>query len=367
LYNETIIRLEKYTDANEFERLCCDLLSRVGYRGIEPQGIGTKDGGKDALHVGDGGTTVLHFSLREDFERKINEDITKTQKIGKKFTKFVFVSNRFIPPMTRDKIKEKISKLGWEPAIYDQEFIRVELDNHSRDLREIYLGISRDYSSIVEEVIEEMRDSRDEAVRGSLSLNMHTRILVLAIPNEINDTRMKLFDNKMKFIGDSNKLKETLGKTLVGDKEHKITSNSFSTYTITRLGGGGFMYLFSEEHSSYSNLYNNGIIEIVFDVYFGIEEGIVLFVLENFFDIMKTLYDGYVKNEEYVTIYLCLVNASRMNYKKEDEEEYSGEDYYYEDRIDRKYEEIISNEFQTEFYDVTCNKLDNFFNVSFTF
>lgn len=369
LYNETIIRLEKYTDANEFERLCCDLLSRLGYRGIEPQGIGRKDGGKDALHVGDEGTTVLHFSLRKDWEKKISEDIKRTQEGSKEFKKFVFVSNQFIPPIKRDKTKEEISALGWEPAIYDQEFIRVELDNHSRDLREKYLGIPGNYSSNIEEIIEKMRDSRDEKVRGgffSMLNGTYKRILLLAIPNEINNTRMKLFDDKMKFIADIEKLKAMLSKKLLGDNiEHRITSNSFSTYTMHLTGGGHstFMLGSPEKHLSYSNLYNNGIIEIVFDVYFGVEEGIVLFVLYNFFDIMKMLYDGYVKNEEYITIYLCLINASRMNYKKKDGEEYSGEKYYYEDVINKKFEEIISDKFQTEFYEVTCNKLDNFFNL----
>ena len=42
-------KLEKFTDNTEFERFCSDLLARLGYKGIEPQGVGRKDGGKDAI------------------------------------------------------------------------------------------------------------------------------------------------------------------------------------------------------------------------------------------------------------------------------------------------------------------------------
>jgi hypothetical protein len=49
MYNETATRLEQYTDVVEFERLCADILAGIGYRGIEPQSIGRKDGSKDAL------------------------------------------------------------------------------------------------------------------------------------------------------------------------------------------------------------------------------------------------------------------------------------------------------------------------------
>jgi hypothetical protein len=97
MYNETIRRLEELTDSSEFERLGCDLLARLGYRGIEPQGVGRKDGGKDALHFADDHTTVIHFSLRKDWEKKLMEDLETTKKSGGKYTKFVFVSNRQIP------------------------------------------------------------------------------------------------------------------------------------------------------------------------------------------------------------------------------------------------------------------------------
>jgi hypothetical protein len=75
MYNETVQRLEKFSDLTEFERLCCDLLSRIGYRFIEPQGVGKKDGGKDALHFADENKTVILMSLRGDWEIKILEDL----------------------------------------------------------------------------------------------------------------------------------------------------------------------------------------------------------------------------------------------------------------------------------------------------
>lgn len=78
LENETVRKLTEYSDIMEFERLCSDLLARLGYQGIEPQGIGRKDGGKDALLNYDQKTKVVfHYSMRKDWNKKINEDLTQ--------------------------------------------------------------------------------------------------------------------------------------------------------------------------------------------------------------------------------------------------------------------------------------------------
>jgi len=142
MYSETVRRLEKFTDSSEFERLGCDILSRLGLRGIEPQGIGKKDGGKDAIYIADDKKTVIHFSLRKDWNKKILEDLERTKNTAKQYNKFVFFSNRHIPPIQRDKLKELCKKkYGWYLDIFDQERIRIELDTNSTDLRKKYIGI----------------------------------------------------------------------------------------------------------------------------------------------------------------------------------------------------------------------------------
>lgn len=146
LENETIRKLTEYSDIVEFERLCSDLLARLGYQGIEPQGIGRKDGGKDAVLTHDEKTKVVfHYSMRKDWKKKINEDLETVKQNKIPCDKFVFVSNRFISPGDKDKLKEEVQKdYGWELDIFDNERLRVELDANSKDLREKYLGIPAD-------------------------------------------------------------------------------------------------------------------------------------------------------------------------------------------------------------------------------
>jgi hypothetical protein len=146
LENETVRKLTEYSDIMEFERLCSDLLARLGYQGIEPQGIGMKDGGKDALLNYDQKTKVVfHYSMRKDWNKKINEDLETVKQNKIHCDKFVFVSNRFISPGDKDKLKKQVQKdYGWELDIFDNERLRVELDANSKDLREKYLGIPAD-------------------------------------------------------------------------------------------------------------------------------------------------------------------------------------------------------------------------------
>ena len=86
--SETNQRLENYTDFVKFERLCCDLLSVYGYKGIIPRGIGKIDGGIDAVLIERNDntatcnikTTIFHFSTRRDYERKLKEDLNKNKR-----------------------------------------------------------------------------------------------------------------------------------------------------------------------------------------------------------------------------------------------------------------------------------------------
>lgn len=144
--NETIRKLTEYSDTVEFERLCSDLLARLGYRGIEPQGLGRKDGGKDALLISNKeAKLVFHYSMRLDWKKKLEEDLESVKKNKTPCDKFVFVSNRFISAGDKDKLKKEVkSKYGWELDIFDNERLRVELDTNSKDIREKYLKIPAD-------------------------------------------------------------------------------------------------------------------------------------------------------------------------------------------------------------------------------
>ena len=134
MHNEIIEKLVKFSDPIEWERLCCDILSKVGYRGIEPQSVGGKDGGKDAIILNDSlGKTAVHMSLRKDWKTKLYEDLEKTRE--KQYDKIIFCSSQLIQGITKDKLKDEVkSNFNVDFEIFDQERFRVEIENNRPDL-----------------------------------------------------------------------------------------------------------------------------------------------------------------------------------------------------------------------------------------
>lgn len=64
--------LEQLTDYDQFERLCHDLMSQDGHRNIEPLG-GSKDKGRDAIHVdaSNGTVTIFACSVRATLTQSV--------------------------------------------------------------------------------------------------------------------------------------------------------------------------------------------------------------------------------------------------------------------------------------------------------
>ena len=155
----TIQALEAMTDFVAFERLCCDILAGYGgYPGMAPQGIGRKDGGKDAVLIdrSDSSQTtvyryiVFHFSLRDDFHRKLREDLVKVRKRNLQPNCVVFVTNhRWTPTgdLGQDEFKRWCkAEYGWNLEIYDQEWLQIPLEGEYQAIRKRYLGIDYDLS-----------------------------------------------------------------------------------------------------------------------------------------------------------------------------------------------------------------------------
>lgn len=134
MHNEIIEKLSKFSDPIEWERLCCDILSKVGYRGIEPQSVGGKDGGKDAIIWNDSlGKIAAHMSLRKDWKKKLFEDLEKTRE--KQYNKIIFCTSQLIQGITKDNLKKEVkTNFNVEFDIFDQERFRVEIENNRPDL-----------------------------------------------------------------------------------------------------------------------------------------------------------------------------------------------------------------------------------------
>jgi len=119
--------LDAFTDHVAFERLCCQVLDRSGYAGIDPQGQGRRDGGKDALlDTSAWGTVVFHFSLRKDWKQKLEEDLATVERNGIPCDRFVFVTSRPLTALEKDRAKARISeRLGTTADVFDQARLEI--------------------------------------------------------------------------------------------------------------------------------------------------------------------------------------------------------------------------------------------------
>ena len=132
--------LLQITDYVEFESFCHNLLAMEGDAHIEPLG-GGKDKGRDAIHVdkSTGKVTIFAYSVREDWEDKLDEDLGKIQKHGHACDEVIFLTNGSPTAGEKDKKKREVKEqcgLGLE--FYDLERISTLVDGRHRDLRALH-------------------------------------------------------------------------------------------------------------------------------------------------------------------------------------------------------------------------------------
>lgn len=189
MYSRTRDELSEMTDFSAFEDLCNLLLSRIGYEGLDPQGIQGRDGGKDSILRRDK-TTVFHYSLRTDWESKLDEDLQTVQEHVEagdfSCEHFVFVTNEFIGGEKKGKKKNEVeAEFPWTFELIDGLRIQKELDAHHLDLRKRFFGISDDgpETKLLDE-LESWRDQRIKKIKNNdgLSVNYeHTPTVILHI------------------------------------------------------------------------------------------------------------------------------------------------------------------------------------------
>jgi hypothetical protein len=135
--------LDTTTDYLGFESFCNDLMSREGYRAIQPLG-GYKDKGRDAIHFdrSTGIATVLSYSVRDDWEDKLDGDLKKVKKHGHDCQRFVFVTAAEPGPSAFDRLREDIKLIyGWEFDLFNRQRIATLVENQHRDLLARHAGI----------------------------------------------------------------------------------------------------------------------------------------------------------------------------------------------------------------------------------
>ena len=135
--------LETVTDYIEFESFCHDLMSREGYKDIQPLG-GHQDKGRDAIHhdSSTGTDTIFTYSVREDWNDKLNEDLKKIRTHNHPCHRLVFITTSNPTATEKDKKKNSVKRrLGWNLEFYDLERIATLIDNHYEELRNLHPDI----------------------------------------------------------------------------------------------------------------------------------------------------------------------------------------------------------------------------------
>lgn len=164
--------LTEATDYLGFESLCHDLMSREGYKSIQPLG-GTGDKGRDAIHFDKSTSisTVFAYSVRKDWETKLEGDLKTVSRHEHECDQFVFVSTSLIPATKFDEKKKEVKQAyGWDLYIFDLERISTLIDNHHADLINRHSNIFHISSKLIG--IETCQDFDPEQYAGYL-LGLH--------------------------------------------------------------------------------------------------------------------------------------------------------------------------------------------------
>ena len=136
----TLYCLDEITDYFEFERLCHDLMARVGFSGIEPLG-GFRDKGRDAIHFNEQSdrTTIFCYSVREDWRAKLAEDAAKIYRHNHECDRIVFLTTATLSAGERDEAKQSIrEEYNWALDLYGKERLRVLLDSEHPDIKRTF-------------------------------------------------------------------------------------------------------------------------------------------------------------------------------------------------------------------------------------
>lgn len=370
-FNPTIERLVKLTDYSEFERLCCDVLNRLDYQGLKASNIQGRDGGKDGILFRDEEGIIFHFSCREDWDDKLIEDLDKTKEREDNFDTAVFVTNQKITGEKADKLRKDVREdYGLELDLYHAETLRSLLDSNYKDLRKTYLGIEKDYSSHVDEIISDLIEEKRKDYVNYTTKTRYSRLVILAVPNKMKENRMELFDEKHNFVEDKKKLNDILAKWIpynYAEFNSRAKSESYEVkYKQERQKDSGVFEMtlpdMREPEIHEAKIFRNGTLMLAFDLTgFVVKPKFFTDRLEDSFKIIEEIYDGKVDSDEFLTYVCSIVNCSGIKVDK-GVEVCEAEDYIFMEREEEKFEKLISKEFKSNFSESISNKINYFFN-----
>lgn len=145
MHSDTTAHLEAYDNQHEFERMCADILNRLGYKEVVLRAPrGGSDGGMDVTFTTTSGEKGLAcVTLRKDVEAKFKEDFE--QRKNGDFEVYIFFCTAYLTSNQKLKFEKYcVNELGARLTPYDIEGLRSLLDTFLKDVRAKYLNISED-------------------------------------------------------------------------------------------------------------------------------------------------------------------------------------------------------------------------------
>src|SRR5471032_1837915 len=145
-FDDTKDALERYRDDERFEELCSRLLSQIEPR-VRPLG-GRGDRARDAVgglnRLGSGEELVVMYSLRKDWDTKIDDELRRIDEFGWKPKDVIAVTNRVLDRDKEKALQDRAGTKGWALTICGQEWVANKLHlRDNLDLRTEYLGLAR--------------------------------------------------------------------------------------------------------------------------------------------------------------------------------------------------------------------------------
>lgn len=136
---KTELQLSEVTDYRRFEAFCNDLMVRCGYPAIQPLG-GSRDKGRDAILFNkiEKTVTIFFYSARQDWEKKLYEDLEKVRRHGHQCDGVVYVTNRNVSTSDFDRVLATVLlDYGWELDIYSLARVATLVELHS-ELKQLH-------------------------------------------------------------------------------------------------------------------------------------------------------------------------------------------------------------------------------------
>jgi hypothetical protein len=148
------------------EQLASDVLSEYGYE-VNPSGTQGTDGGRDAYVIIGDQPGIAHYSKQKTWRQKLRKDASKAGDHEQDYEIFVFVTNQEVTGQQEMDMRGEIREnYDWELDLWHFERLRSKLETDFPETAQRHLGVNPQGQPDNLAVIEELKESRIEAIEA---------------------------------------------------------------------------------------------------------------------------------------------------------------------------------------------------------